>query len=542
MDSYICASKGYAIGEVYIYEDIKLQSFPDKTDNVETEIARLKDTVKICKKQIEEIARKMRNSVGNKEAEILESHISLLNDPEFIGEIFQEIKDSKKTSEKAVSDVVSKLEEIFSQFDDDEYLKERAADIKDVGTRLIRILSDEEQKDLENLPENSIIVAHDLKPSETARIDKDKVAGIITETGSQTSHTAIMARAMNITAIVGFRDILAKVETGDMVIIDGISGKVIINPDKDIIKHYKELKHKFEKQKEGLKKVLDKKIITKDGRKIMVAANIGSLAEVNVALSNGAEGIGLFRTEFLYMDRNSMPSEEEQFEVYKQVAQKMGNKPVIIRTLDIGGDKTLPYLNLTKEDNPFLGVRAIRLCLQNRNIFKIQLRALLRASIYGHIKIMFPMIGSLKELTAAKTILKECMKELQEKSIDFKNNMEMGMMVEIPAAAVMADEFAKHVDFFSIGTNDLIQYTLAVDRMNEGLSDLYNPMNPAVLHLIKTSIHAAHANGIPCYMCGEMAADFSAIPILLGYGLDEFSVSSASIPEVKNFILETINQ
>lgn len=538
MKSGICVSKGYAIGKAFVYKDTAIISFAEKTEHPEKEIIKLTKAVEETKKQISETVEAALSNIGGSEAEIFESHISLLNDPAFIGKAFQEIHDHNKTSEKAISDVVDELSSVFSQFDD-EYMRERAADIRDVGTRVLHVLTGTSPESLENVPENSIIIAHDLKPSDTARIAKNKVLGFITETGGQTSHTAIMARAMNITAIVGFQGIMSKVKTGDIIIIDGLSSEVIINPDHTAIEFYKDKKLQYINRIELLKQDLKETIVRKDGIKIMVAANIGSVEEADFAVRNGADAIGLFRTEFVYMDRDSLPDEEEQFEIYKQVARKLGDKPVTIRTIDIGGDKELPYLNIPREMNPFLGLRAIRLCLEYQNLFKVQLRAILRASPYGNIRIMFPMIGSMKELNEAKALVKECMQELDIKGIKYDGKTKIGMMMEIPAAAIMADEFAKCVDFFSIGTNDLTQYTLAVDRLNENIADLYDPQNPAVMRLIKGIIHAAHNNRIPCCMCGELAGDLSAISPLLDLGLEEFSVSPSLIPEVKSFILHS---
>lgn len=541
MKSGICVSKGYAIGKAFLYKDIDIQSFTEITDQPDEEIKRLTYAVEESKNQLLEAANKARSGIGLKEAGILESHISFLNDPELIGKAFKEILNHKKTAEKAISDVVCELASIFSNFDD-EYMKERSADINDVGARLIRILTGASQDSLEDLPENSIIITHDLKPSDTARIDKTRVFGFITETGGLTSHTAIMARAMNIAAIVGFQGITSIVKTGDDIIIDGINGDVLINPDAAAFKHYEELRSQYLSSQEKLREALIADTVIKNGKKITIAANIESVAEADAAIHSGAEAVGLFRTEFIFMGRDSMPGEEEQFEVYKQIVQRMGDLPVTIRTIDIGGDKSLPYLNIPKEMNPFLGLRAIRLSLRSKDIFKTQLRAILRASVFGNIRIMFPMIGRICELDEAKSVVRKSMEELDSESVAYDREIKIGMMIEVPSAAIMAEEFAKKVDFFSIGSNDLTQYTLAVDRMNENISDLYDPLNPAVLRLINGTILAAHDNGIPCCMCGEMAADFSAIPILLEYGLDEFSVSPASVPEVKNFIINWASQ
>jgi phosphotransferase system enzyme I (PtsI) len=540
MANGICASKGYAIGRVFVYRNDLVQSFAENTDDVGRETERLEEAVQQAKAQIEALACDARDKIGAKEAEILNSQINFLNDPEFVGKAYQKIQAENASAERAVSETVNELNETFSQFDDDIYIKERAADIKDIGARLIRNLTGTGQADLKNIPAGSVIVAHELRPSDTAQIDKSKVLGFVTETGGLTSHTAIMARAMRIAAIVGYRDILLKAKTGDTIIVDGFACEVFIHPEEAKVADYEKRKSEYELHQKALREVIGKDIITSSGQRLLIAANIGEAADADAALKNGADAIGLFRTEFLYMDRDTMPSEEEMFKAFAEVAKKMGDKPVVIRTLDIGGDKTLPYLDMPKELNPFLGLRAIRFCLRNRDIFKIQLRALLKASASGNVQIMFPMIGSLCELAEAKAVLEECKKELVQEQIDFNRNIKVGMMIEIPAAAIMADEFAKHVDFFSIGTNDLTQYTLAVDRMNEDICDLYDCMDPAVLRLIKNTIDSAHKSGIKCCMCGEMAANTDAIPTLLAYGLYEYSVSAGAIPEVKDFLLKTL--
>jgi phosphotransferase system enzyme I (PtsI) len=411
------------------------------------------------------------------------------------------------------------------------------ADVKDVGRRLLNNLSGVAEDELSSLPENTIVVAHDLTPSDTAQLDKSKVVAFLTDIGGKTSHSAIMARTLEIPAVVGMADITCSVSSGDLVIVDGVKGEVLINPDAGTLSRYRAIKDSYEAEKKQLRSLIGKNVVDKNGRHIEIAANIGSPEDVSKVLENGADGIGLFRTEFLYMDRESMPDEDEQYEAYKTVLEKMEYKPVVIRTLDIGGDKRLKYLDMPDELNPFLGYRATRLCLDRPEIFKIQLRALLRASVYGNLKIMFPMISSLREFIAAKEILDECRNELKAEGICFSEDIELGIMVEIPSAALTADELAKHVDFFSIGTNDLIQYTIAADRMNEKVSYLYEPMHPAVLKLIRMTIEEAHKAGKWCGMCGEMASDETAIPTLLEYGLDEFSMSASSILSTKKIIL-----
>jgi phosphotransferase system enzyme I (PtsI) len=533
----ISASKGYAVGNAYVIQPAKIVSFDGAVEDIEAEKQRLIDAVVMSKLQLTALYEKLKKETGEQEAAIIESHINFLNDPEIVDNALTMIGTEHILAEKAVSTVIDSIAKEFSQFNDDDYIKERAADIIDVGEGLLRNLRGDFVDELANLPENTIIVAHDLKPSDTAKIDKSRVVAFVTEIGGQTSHTAILARSMNITSVVGAANLVAEIKTGETIIVDGVKGEVITNPDPATLETYLQKKREYEAHVNELKSLLNTPAVTKSGKRILLAANIGSVEDVDFALNNGADGIGLFRTEFLYLGRNSMPSQQEQFEVYKEVAQKMGEKPVIIRTLDIGGDKELPYLPLPKESNPFLGLRAIRLCLKEKGIFKAQLMALLRAAVYGNISIMFPMIGSMKEFLAGNAVLEECKAELRQNGVDFKEDIPVGIMIEIPAAAVMADEFAKVVDFFSIGTNDLVQYTLAVDRMNETISELYDPMNPAVLRLIKMTIDAAHAQGKLCGMCGEMAANVTAIHTLLEYGLDEFSMSAGSLLEAKKAII-----
>ncbi|GAA0178536.1 phosphoenolpyruvate--protein phosphotransferase [Clostridium sediminicola] len=536
MKKGIAASKGYAIGKVVIKEDTEIVIDNTKITDIESEISKLNTALELSKEQLTKIKEKAEKEIGADKAAVFSSHIMVLEDPELSGAITEKIKTEKDNAVKAVNDVIQMYVGIFAAMDD-EYMRERASDIKDVGNRVLANLTNSSCEGVDCLSNNSIVVAHDLTPSDTAQLDKSKVVAFLTNIGGRTSHSAIMARTLEIPAIVGLQDITTSVKNGDLVIVDGGEGIVIINPDETTIEEYKTKQAEYEKEKERLKTLINVRTVTKAGKHVEVSGNIGKAEDVNQVLENGGEGIGLFRTEFLYMDRNDMPSEEEQFNSYKYVTEKMGEKPVVIRTLDIGGDKKLPYLPLPEEMNPFLGYRAIRLCLDKKDIFKIQLRALLRASAYGNLKIMFPMISSLSEFLASKEILTECMEELKAEGKDFNKDLEVGMMVEIPAAAVYADELAKHVDFFSIGTNDLIQYTLAADRMNEKVSYLYDPMHPAVLRLIKMTIDAAHKEGKWCGMCGEAAGDENVIPTLVEYGLDEFSMSATSILRAKELIM-----
>jgi phosphoenolpyruvate-protein phosphotransferase (PTS system enzyme I) len=535
MKKGIAASRGYAIGKVALKEHEEVAIVEREIENLEEEKVRLQGAVTLSREQLEKIRVKAEAEMGADKAAVFESHMMLLDDPEFVGAIEANVEGSMVNAEKALMDVVDMFVGIFDAMDD-EYMKERAADVKDVGNRILNNLLGKSMEGMGELESNTIVVAHDLTPSDTAGLDKSKVIAFLTNIGGRTSHSAIMARTLEIPAIVGLGDITETVKDGDRLIVDGTEGVVIINPTDEQIGEYNSRKTKFEAEKEELKKLVNVETNTKAGKRIEVVGNIGQPQDVLKVIENGGEGVGLFRTEFLYMDRDTMPTEEEQFESYKFVAEKLEGKPIVIRTLDIGGDKKLPYLPMPEEMNPFLGYRAIRICLDRVDLFKIQLRALLRASAYGNIKIMFPMISSVSEFLTSKKILAECMEELRAEGKAFNEKLETGIMVEIPAAAVMADEFAKHVDFFSIGTNDLIQYTLAADRMNEKVSYLYDPMHPAVLRLIKMTIDAAHNAGKWCGMCGEMAGDEEAIPTLVEYGLDEFSMSASSILTAKKII------
>lgn len=536
----IAASKGYAIGKVFIKKDIKININNLKIENIDIEIKNLEDALSKTREQLEFLRKKIETEVGKEESLVFESHQMILEDPEFIDKAKDMIKNNSVSADYAIDSVKKELVLVMESIDD-EYMRERAADIKDVSDRIVRnILGIQEE--VEITEQNTVVVAHDLTPSDTAQLDKSKVCGFLTNIGGKTSHSAIMARTMEIPAIVGMNNITDIVKNGDIVLVNGVEGYVIINPKDSEIKEFENYTRSYNEEKEKLKALKDVKIYDKNNRQIEICGNIGSTKDVDQVLENGGDGIGLFRTEFLYMDRSNMPSEEEQFNSYKVVLEKMNGKPVVIRTLDIGGDKKLDYLDLGHEMNPFLGYRAIRLCLDRVDIFKIQLRALLRASIYGNLKIMFPMISSIEEFRQAKKILEECKQELINEGVVVSDSIEVGIMVEIPSTAVSASEFAKEVDFFSIGTNDLIQYTLACDRMNEKVSYLYNPMHPSVLSLIKMTIDGAHAEGKWVGMCGEMAGDEEAIPKLLEYGLDEFSMSATSILPAKKQILDILDK
>ncbi|HHD2752047.1 TPA: phosphoenolpyruvate--protein phosphotransferase [Clostridium perfringens] len=537
MKKGIAASKGYAIGTIFIQEHEEIVITDAKVSDIAAEKEKLAKALAQSKEQLEAIKEKTAKEIGEHEAQVFEAHLMLLDDVEFTGQMEMTIENDQLNAMKAVQNVTDTFVMIFDSMDDP-YMRERAADIKDVSKRIIANLAGKGGNGMENVGANTVVVAHDLTPSDTAQLDRSKVVGFLTNIGGRTSHSAIMARTLEIPAVVGLGDITTSVKNGDTIIVDGIEGVAIINPDEATINEYKARLEKFKADQEELKKLIDVKTTTKSGRRIEVCGNIGKPEDIDQVLANGGDGVGLFRTEFLYMDREEAPTEDEQFESYKYVLEKADGKQVVIRTLDIGGDKTLPYLPLPEEMNPFLGYRAIRLCLDRKDIFRVQIRALLRASVYGNLAVMFPMISGLEEFQQAKAFVEECKAELKAEGIAYSDSIQWGIMVEIPAAAVYADELAKHVDFFSIGTNDLIQYTLAADRMSEKVSYLYNPMHPAVLRLIKMTIDGAHKHGKWVGMCGEMAGDERAIPTLVEYGLDEFSMSATSILTAKKIIME----
>ncbi len=527
----IGAAPGYAMGPAFLLmeEKVEVQRRSIQQADIELEVKRFTEKTAEAIAELEAIRETTRQKMGEKQAEIFTAHILLLQDPEFIGAIQQKITDEAINAEAALEEVAASFITLFESMDN-EYMRERAADIRDVSGRLLRKLAGVEAKSMDDFTEPVILIARDLTPSDTAQLDRNKVAGFATDIGGRTSHSAIMARSMEIPAVVGLQEITSTVKQGDMVVLDGSTGAVYINPAPAVIAEYKEKINQFAAHHAQLKQLKDEPSVTADGFLVELVANIGNPKDAVAAKGNGAEGIGLYRTEFLYMKRTDLPSEDEQFEAYKAVAETFAkDQPIVIRTLDIGGDKELPYLDLPKEMNPFLGYRAIRLCLDCTDIFKTQLRAILRASAYGNIKMMYPMISSIQELRKANQLLEEVKSELTRENIAFNNAMEVGIMIEIPAAAMVADQLAKEVDFFSIGTNDLIQYTIAVDRMNEKISYLYQPFHPAVLRLIHNVIEAAHQEGKWVGMCGEMAGNLTAIPLLLGMGLDEFSMSASSI-------------
>ena len=532
----IGASPGIALGKVLVVEQSELIIERKNIEDVDYEIAKLEDAINISIEELIKVKEKAFKTLGEHEAEIFEAHLLVLKDPELVDSAKSKIKDEKVNAEFALNEIKEMFVGMFEAMDN-EYMRERAADIKDVTNRVLRHILGIKVVDLAGLDEDVILVAHDLTPSDTATMNPKMVLGFLTDIGGRTSHTSIMARTLEIPAVVGLTDITSKVKDGDFIVFNGDTGEVIVNPDYETKLKYTKLKTDFEEYRKSLELLKGKKSVTLDGRHVELAGNIGSPKDVDGLIKNDAEGVGLYRTEFLYMDKeDEFPSEQEQFEAYKTVLEKMNGKPIVIRTLDIGGDKELPYFNMEPEMNPFLGYRAIRLCLDRIDIFKTQLRALYRASIYGKLRIMFPMISSLEELLSAKEVIKEVIKEFDEKGIEYDKNVEVGMMIEIPSSAIITDILAKHVDFFSIGTNDLIQYTCAVDRMNQKISHLYNQFNPAVLRLIKMTIDNAHKEGKWVGMCGESAGDQKMIPILLGFGLDEFSMSPISILQARKFI------
>ncbi len=524
----IGASSGIAIAKAFKLESHELKIEKKKVQDTEGELKKFDDAIAKSKAELEVIKDRAQTEMGEDKAAIFAAHLLVLSDPELLGSVKEKVTSEQMNADAALDEVATMFISMFESMDN-EYMKERAADIRDVTKRVLGHILGIETASLLSINEEVVIIGEDLTPSDTAQLNRQFVKGFATDIGGRTSHSAIMSRSLEIPAVVGTKVVTEKIAAGTLVIVDGIDGVVIVDPSEQEVADYRDKKQAYEAQKAEWAKLVNEKTMTKDGLHVELAANIGTPNDLEGVLNNGAEGIGLYRTEFLYMGRNQLPTEEEQFEAYKAVVEGMAGKPVVIRTLDIGGDKELPYLDLPKEMNPFLGYRAIRLCLDEQDIFRTQLRALLRASAFGNLKIMFPMIATVEELRQAKAILEEEKANLVGEGVAVSDAIEVGMMVEIPSTAVMADIFAKETDFFSIGTNDLIQYTMAADRMNEQVSYLYQPYNPAVLRLVNSVIKAAHSEGKWAGMCGEMAGDEVAIPILLGLGLDEFSMSATSI-------------
>ncbi|HDL0582109.1 TPA: phosphoenolpyruvate--protein phosphotransferase [Staphylococcus aureus] len=532
----IAASDGVAIAKAYLLVEPDLTfDKNEKVTDIEGEVAKFNSAIEASKVELTKIRNNAEVQLGADKAAIFDAHLLVLDDPELIQPIQDKIKNENANAATALTDVTTQFVTIFESMDN-EYMKERAADIRDVSKRVLSHILGVELPNPSMIDESVVIVGNDLTPSDTAQLNKEFVQGFATNIGGRTSHSAIMSRSLEIPAIVGTKSITQEVKQGDMIIVDGLNGDVIVNPTEDELIAYQDKRERYFADKKELQKLRDADTVTVDGVHAELAANIGTPNDLPGVIENGAQGIGLYRTEFLYMGRDQMPTEEEQFEAYKEVLEAMGGKRVVVRTLDIGGDKELSYLNLPEEMNPFLGYRAIRLCLAQQDIFRPQLRALLRASVYGKLNIMFPMVATINEFREAKAILLEEKENLKNEGHDISDDIELGIMVEIPATAALADVFAKEVDFFSIGTNDLIQYTLAADRMSERVSYLYQPYNPSILRLVKQVIEASHKEGKWTGMCGEMAGDETAIPLLLGLGLDEFSMSATSILKARRQI------
>lgn len=531
----IAGSEGIGIGTVVLIEEHEINIETKRVEETGAEIERLQNAIEKFVADTNVMAEKMDITVGKKDADILRGHIQMLQDPMIEEQISALIISEKITAEMAVEQVLEQTAEMFSQIPD-ELLQQRATDFRDIKTRMLKILLGIEDVDISQVPAGTVIVARDLTPSMTAGINPENIEGILTEVGGRTSHSAILARAMEVPAVLSIENICSIAKNGDKVVLDGTSGEAILNPDDETVEKFKKMYSDYQNEKALLKEYAGKPSQTKDGVKVELVCNIGKPADANKAVECDGEGIGLFRTEFLFMDRGSMPTEEEQFEAYKEVAEKMKGKPVIIRTLDIGGDKDVPYLGLEHEDNPFLGFRAIRYCLQRKDIYEIQLKALLRASAFGKIKIMVPLVTGVDELRQVKAMIKDIMAELDKEGVVYNKNIEVGVMMETPAACMMADALAKEATFFSIGTNDLTGYTMAVDRGNAKVAYLYSTYNPAVLRAIKRIIECGKKEGIMVGMCGEAAADSKLIPLLLAFGLDEFSVSATSVLKTRKTI------
>ena len=532
----IAASDGIAIAKVYTLTEPDLTVTKVTVEDSEKEVSRLDDALAASIKDVELIKETALKNLGEEEAQVFDAHLMVLSDPELIGQVKDSITSNKVNAESALKEVTDMFISIFAGMEDNPYMQERAADIRDVSKRILAHLLGVKIPSPATIKDEVIIVAADLTPSDTAQLNRQYVKAFVTDIGGRTSHSAIMARSLEIPAIVGTKEVTSIAKDGDIIIVDGLSGEVFLNPSEEVVAEYRAKAEAFAAQQAEWEKLKDSKTYTKDGHQVELAANIGTPKDLEGVVNNGAEGVGLYRTEFLYMDSHEMPTEEDQFEAYKAVLEGMNGKPVVVRTMDIGGDKELPYLPLPHEMNPFLGYRAIRISLHEPEMFRTQLRALLRASVYGKLRIMFPMIATLNDFRGAKALLEEEKAKLIAEGVAVSDDIQVGIMIEIPAAAVLAHQFAKEVDFFSIGTNDLIQYTMAADRMNERVSYLYQPYNPSILTLIKHVIDSAHKEGKWAGMCGEMAGDQTAVPLLVGLGLDEFSMSASSVLKTRSLI------
>jgi phosphotransferase system enzyme I (PtsI) len=534
----IGVSSGIAIGNAFIISENEICIDRKITNDSEQEIANLESAILKGKEELKALLKEAVKQAGKNAGKIFFAHQMILEDPEIISRTKEKIKSENVTAAYALKNVSLEFIRMFENMDN-AYMIERAVDVKETIDRLLRILNGINECALDNIPDNSIIIAKELTPRDTILMDKKKIRGIVTESGGVTSHVAILARSLEIPAVTGAKGILSAVNAKDCVVLNGSDGSVFVNPSSDVIGVYSQMQDDFNAEKTKLREMAQTPAVSLDGYRVAAEANIGSLNELSDAIRNGCDGVGLFRTEFIFMNTNVMPSEEEQYIIYREAAEKMNNKKVVFRTLDVGGDKDIQYLGLPHETNPFLGFRAIRFCLKEKYLFKAQLRALLRAGCYGNVHIMLPMISSLDEIRQAKEILEEAKKELSQEGIAFKADIPVGIMIEVPSAALISDILAKEVDFFSIGTNDLMQYIYAVDRTNSSVEYLYNPFHPALLRLIRLVIESGHKSGIAVAMCGEAAANEKLIPLLLGMELDEFSVSSGSLLKIKKIITQT---
>ena len=534
----IAASDGVAVAKAYLLVQPDLSFNKTSVEDTEAEATRLDDALAKSTEELQAIRDKAAQSLGEAEAQVFDAHLMVLSDPEMVGQIKQNIQDNKVNAEAALKEVTDMYIGMFEAMDDNAYMQERAADIRDVAKRILAHLLGVTLPNPSMINEEVIVVAHDLTPSDTAQLDRTYVKAFVTDIGGRTSHSAIMARSLEIPAIVGTKEITDKVKAGDILAVNGIIGDVIIDPTDAEKSEFEAEAKAYADQKAEWDKLKNAETVTADGKHVELAANIGTPKDLAGVHKNGGEAVGLYRTEFLYMDSSDFPTEEDQYQAYKAVLEGMEGKPVVVRTMDIGGDKELPYLTLPHEMNPFLGYRALRISLSELGdgMFRTQMRALLRASVHGNLRIMFPMVATLKEFRAAKAIFEDEKQKLVNEGVEVSNDIQVGIMIEIPAAAVLADKFAKEVDFFSVGTNDLIQYTMAADRMNERVSYLYQPYNPSILRLIKNVIDAAHAEGKWAGMCGEMAGDQTAVPLLVGMGLDEFSMSATSVLRTRSLM------